>query len=123
VLLLEDQHGPETDCLSTRATDVDADSLGLLQDLIALRRVPGDEGALALATEVLDFLGELGSEALEAGVKVSTGLGGVLDEVLVLDLGENGTEEDCTGRVTEPATEYVSTDSTILVRNRTKLTC
>jgi hypothetical protein len=79
VLLLEDQHRPETDCLSTRATDVDADGLGLLQDLVALRRVPGDEGSLALATEVLDLLGELGGKTLKAGVEVGTSLGSVLD--------------------------------------------
>lgn len=103
MLLLEDQHGPEADGLSTRATDVDADGLGLLQDLVALRRVPGNEGTLALATEVLDLLGELGGEALEAGVEVVTSLGGVLDEVLALDLGENGAEEDGTSGVTEPA--------------------
>ena len=111
VLLLEDQHRPEADCLSTRATNVDSDGLGLLEDLIALRRVPGDEGSLALATEVLDLLGELGSKALEAGVKVSTSLSGVLDEVLVLDLGEDGAEEDSTGGVTEPAAKDVSIDS------------
>jgi hypothetical protein len=79
VLLLEDQHRPETDCLSTRATDVDADGLGLLQYLVALRRVPGDEGSLALATEVLDLLGELGGKTLKAGVEVGTSLGSVLD--------------------------------------------
>jgi hypothetical protein len=103
VLLLEDQHRPETDCLSTRATDVDADGLGLLQDLIALRRVPGDESSLALAAEVLDLLGELGGKTLEAGVEVSTSLGSVLNEVLALDLREDGTEEDGTSRVTQPA--------------------
>jgi hypothetical protein len=115
VLLLEDQHRPKADCLSARATNVDADGLGLLEDLIALRRVPGDEGSLALATEVLDLLGELGSKALETGVKVSTSLGGVLDEVLVLDLGEDGAEEDSTGGVTEPAAKDVSIDSTMML--------
>lgn len=102
MLLLEDQHGPEANSLGTRATDVDADGLGLLQDLVTLRRVPGDEGTLALATEVLDLLGELGGKALEAGVEVSTSLGGVLDEVLALDLGKDGAEEDGTSGVTEP---------------------
>ena len=103
VLLLEDQHRPETDCLSTRATDVDSDGLGLLQDLVALRRVPGDEGSLALATEVLDLLGELCGKALEAGVEVVTSLSGVLDKVLALDLVEDSAEEDGTSRVAEPA--------------------
>jgi len=111
VLLLENQHRPEANCLSTRATNVDSNSLGLLEDLIALRRVPGDEGALALATEVLDLLGKLGSKALEAGVKVCTSLGGVLNEVLVLDFGKDGAEEDGTGGVAEPAAEDVSMDS------------
>lgn len=102
MLLLEDQHGPEAHSLGTRATNVDTDGLGLLQDLVTLGRVPGNEGTLALATEVLDLLGELGGEALEAGVKVSTSLGGVLDEVLVLDLSEDGAEENGTSGVTEP---------------------
>ena len=103
VLLLENQHRPEANRLSSRATDVDADGLGVLQDLVTSGRVQGDEGALALATEVVDLLGELGGEALEAGVEVGTSLGGVLDEVLVLDLVEDGAEEDGTGGVTEPA--------------------
>ena len=34
VLLLEDQHGPEADGLGSRSTDVDADGLGVLQDLV-----------------------------------------------------------------------------------------
>jgi hypothetical protein len=103
VLLLEDQHGPEAHGLGTRATNVDADGLGLLQDLVTVRRVPGDEGTLALATEVLDLFGELGGKTLEAGVEVGTSLGSVLHEVLALDLCENGLEENGTGGVTEPA--------------------
>jgi hypothetical protein len=103
VLLLEDQHGPEANSLGTRATNVDADGLGLLQDLVTLGRVPGNECTLALATEVLDLLGELGGETLEAGVEVSTSLGSVLDEVLALDLCEDGFEENGTGGVAEPA--------------------
>lgn len=108
MLLLEDQHGPEADGLSTGATDVDADALGLLENLVAARRVPGDEGALALAAEVLKLLRVLGGEALEAGVEVGTGLGGVLDQVLALDLGQDGAEEDGAGGVTEPAVEVLA---------------
>lgn len=102
MLLLEDQHGPEADGLGTRATDVDADGLSVLQNLVTSGRVPGDEGTLTLATEVLDLLGELGGEALETGVEVSTSLGDVLNEVLALDLVEDGAEEDGTSGVTEP---------------------
>lgn len=108
MLLLEDQHGPEADGLGTGATDVDTDALGLLEDLVAARRVPGDEGALALATEVLELLRVLGGEALEAGVEVGTGLGRVLDQVLALDLGQDGAEEDGAGGVTEPAGEVLA---------------
>jgi hypothetical protein len=107
MLLLEDQHRPEADGLGSRSTNVDADGLGVLQDLVTSGRVPGDEGTLALATEVLDLLGELGGEALEAGVEVSTSLSGVLDEVLVLDLVEDGAEEDGTGRVAEPTIDLL----------------
>jgi hypothetical protein len=103
VLLLEDQHGPEAHSLRSRATNVDADGLGLPQDLVTLGRVPCNEGTLALTTEVLDLLGELGGKTLEAGVEVGTSLGGVLDKVLALDLCEDGFEENGTGGVTEPA--------------------
>jgi hypothetical protein len=103
VLLLEDEHGPEADGLGTRATDVDADALRVLQDLVTSGRVPGDESTLALATEVLNLLRELGGKALEASVEVSASLGGVLDEVLALNLVENGAEENGASRVTEPA--------------------
>jgi hypothetical protein len=34
VLLLEDQHGPKADGLGSRATDVDTDGLGVLEDLV-----------------------------------------------------------------------------------------
>lgn len=108
VLLLEDQHGPEADSLRARATDVDAEALGLLEELVAARRVPGDEGALALATKVLEVLGELLGELLETGVEVVAGLCGVLDEVLALDLSEDGAEEDGASGVTEPARGCIS---------------
>ena len=103
MLLLEDQHGPEANGLDARATDVDTDGLRTLEELVASGRVPGDEGTLTLATEVLDLLRELGGKALEAGVEVSTSLRGVLHEVLALDLVENGAEEDGASRVTKPA--------------------
>ena len=102
MLLLEDEHGSEADSLGTRATDVDADALRVLQDLVTSGRVPRDEGTLALATEVLNLLGEFGGKALETSVEVSTSLGGVLDQVLVLDLVENRAEEDGASRVAEP---------------------
>ena len=103
MVLLEDQHRPKADGLGAGATNVDADCLRLLQDLVALGRVPGNEGTLALATEVLDLLRELGGQALEAGVEIVTSLGSVLNEVLALDLGEDGAEEDGASGVTEPA--------------------
>ena len=102
MLLLEDQHGPQADGLGTRSTDVDTEGLRILQDLVTSGRVPGDECTLALATEVLDLLRELGGKALETGVEVSTSLGSVLDEVLALNLIEDGAEEDGASRVTEP---------------------
>ena len=107
MLLLEDQHRPEAHSVGTRATDVDADCLGLLQNLVALGRIPGDESTLALATEVLDLLRVFGSKTLEAGVKVSTSLSCVLNEVLALDLVEDRAEEDGTSRVTEPTTSLL----------------
>lgn len=121
MLLLEDQHGPEAHSVSTRATNVDTDGLGLLQDLITLRRVPGDESTLALATEVGDVLGELLGETLEAGVEVVTSLSRVLDKVLALDLLEDSAEEDGTSGVTEPTVMLLVMICNVLVR--CMLTC
>lgn len=102
MLLLEDQHRPETDSSRARATEVDANALGLLQHLVSARAVPRDEGALALATQIHNLLGVLLGKALEARVEVVAGLGGVLDEVLALDLVDDGAEEDGAGWVAEP---------------------
>lgn len=105
MVLLEDKHGPQPDGGGTAATNVDTDTLGVLEDLVAARTVPGDEGALALATEVLDLVGVLLGEALEAGVQVVAGLGGVLDQVEALDLVDDAAEEQGAGGVTHPGVE------------------
>lgn len=105
VVLLEDQHGTQTNSLSTTATNVDTNGLGLGQDLVTLGGVPGNEGTLALTTQVLEVLGVLLGEALEASVQVVTSDTGVLDETQAVDLLDDATEDQGTGRVTHPGVE------------------
>lgn len=105
VVLLEDQHGAQADSLGTAATDVHTDGLGLDQELVTLGGVPGNEGTLVLATQVLEVLGVLLSQALDAGVQVVTGDAGVLDKVKTLDLLDDTAEDQGTGWVTHPGVE------------------
>lgn len=105
MVLLEDEHGPQADGGDTATADVDADALGALEHLVAAGAVPGDEGALALTTEVLDLVGVLRGQALEASVQVVTGLGSVLDEVEALNLVDDAAEQQSTGWVTHPGVE------------------
>jgi hypothetical protein len=100
VLLLKDQHGPQPHGALARATDVDTDTLRLLQHLVPAWRVPRDECALALATQVLDLARVLLGQSGEAGVEVVTGGGSVLDKVQAVDFVDDGAEEEGTGGVT-----------------------
>lgn len=105
MVLLEDQHGAQANSLSTAATDVHTNGLGLDEELVTLGGVPGNEGTLVLATQVLEVLGVLLGQALETGVQVLTGGAGVLNEVETLDLLDDTTEDQSTGRVTHPGVE------------------
>lgn len=105
MVLLECQHGAEADGASTAATNVDTMLLGLNEKLVTLGAVEGDEGTLALATEVLEVLGVLGSETLNLAVEVVTDAGGVVDEVEALDLLDDGAEDEAASRVTDPGVE------------------
>lgn len=105
MVLLEDQHGPEANGADSASTNVDTDALGLAEELVTLGGIPGNEGSLALTTEVLQMLGVLLSKALETRVQVFTGLGGVLDEVQALDLLNDTTEDEGTSGVTHPGVE------------------
>ena len=98
--LLEDQHRPEPDSPLATPTNVDSLALGLAQDLVPTRRIPGNECALAFAAQILDLLGVLLREALETVVEVVAGFGGVADQVQTFDFLDDGTEEDGAGRVT-----------------------
>ena len=79
MVLLEDEHGAQADSGGATATDVDTEGLGLRNELVTLGGVPGDECALVLTTQVLEVLGVLLGETLEAAVQVVTGDAGVLD--------------------------------------------
>lgn len=105
MVLLEDQHGTQTDGVGTAATNVDTDALGRGNDLVTLGGVPGNEGTLALTTEVLEVLGVLLCEALETSEEVVTGDAGVLDEAETLNLLGDTAEDQSAGWVTHPGVE------------------
>lgn len=105
MVLLEDQHGTQTDSRGTTATDVDTEGLGLGSELVALGGVPGDEGTVVLTTEVLEVLGVLLGQTGETGVEVVTGGAGVLDEVETLDLLDDSAEDQGAGWVAHPGVE------------------
>lgn len=103
--LLKDQHGSEADGVGTAAANVDTKLLGLDEELVALGVVKGDESTLALAAEVLEVLRVLLGELLDLAIEVVSDLGGLLDEVVALDLLDDGAEEDGAGRVAHPGVE------------------
>lgn len=105
MVLLEDQHRAQAHGVLAASTDVDADLLGVLQELISARAVECDEGALALATQVLDLVGVFLGERSNAGVQVVTDVLGVVHQVQALDLLDDGTEEDGSGWVSHPGVE------------------
>lgn len=102
MVLLEDKHRPQADGAGSAASDVDTDRLGLGHELVTLGGVPGNEGTLALATEVLEMLRVLLRKALEAGIEVLASSGSVLNEVKTLNLVDDAAENKSTGRITHP---------------------
>ncbi|KZL84320.1 hypothetical protein CI238_13243, partial [Colletotrichum incanum] len=105
VVLLEDKHRPQAHGALAGAANVDAQTLGLLQKLVAAGVVKGDEGALALAAQVGELARVLGRQALELAEKVVADAGRVLDEAEALDLLDDGAEEDGARRVAHPGVE------------------
>lgn len=105
VVLLKDQHGAQTDSADTASTNVDAEFLGLCEELVALGAVKGNKSTLALAAEILEVVGVFGGELLNLAVQVVTDLGGVVDEVEALNLLNDGAEDEAAGRVTHPGVE------------------
>jgi len=103
--LVEDQHRAQTNSTLAGSTNVDTDSLGLLQERITLWGVEGNEGTASLASQVLELVGVLLCQALDAGIEVVTYLGGVLDKVQALDLLDDAAEEDGAGWVAHPGVE------------------
>ncbi|KAI6757188.1 hypothetical protein HG531_003013 [Fusarium graminearum] len=88
MLLLEDEH-----------------SLGLSQELITLGAVKSNKGSLALTTKVLNLAWVLLAKTLKVLEKLVTNLCGVVDEIVLVDLINDGLEEDSASRVTHPCVE------------------
>jgi len=105
MVLLEDKHGAQANGSNTAATDVNTDGLGLGDKLVTLGSVPGNEGTLALTTQVLEVPGVLLSQALETGVQVVTGDASVLNETQALDLLDDTAVDQGAGGVTHPGVE------------------
>lgn len=105
MVFLEDQHWSQPNGVGTASTDVDANRLGLLQELVPVRGIPSDECALSFTTQVLNIVGILFGKALERAVEVVTGDRGVLHQLLALNFFVNGAEENSTSRVTHPGVE------------------
>lgn len=103
--LLEDEHGAEADGGLAAAADVEAVGLGAGEELVAAGAVKGDEGAHALAAEVLELAGVAGGEALEPGEEVVADLGCAAHEVEALDLLHDGAEQQRARRVSHPRVE------------------
>lgn len=101
--LIEDEHRSEADGLLAAGTNVDTEASHGADKTSGVLGVEGNEGALALTTEVLNVLGVLGGKALNLGIELVTDASGLLDQVLVKDLLDDGTGHDDTGRVTDPA--------------------
>ena len=105
MVLLEGKHGSQADGAGTASTNVDTESLGLGEELVSLGAVKGNESALALATEVLEVVGILGGETLDLAEEVVTDAGGVVDEVVALNLLDDGAEDEGASRVAHPGVE------------------
>lgn len=105
MLLLKGQHGSQAHRVGARATDVDTKALGLLDELVAARVVKGNECALALTTEVLELAWVLGGQGRELAVQVVTNAGSLRDEVVLLNLLDDGAEENGARWVTHPRVE------------------
>ena len=105
MVVLEDQHRPQANSALATASNVDANALGLAHKLVTLGSVPGDEGTLALTTQVLEMLGVLLRKTLEARVQISTSGRSVLNQTKTLNLLNDATEDQSTGGVTHPGVE------------------
>lgn len=105
MVLLEDEHGPEAYGALAAAADVDAERLGLLEEGVARGVVEGDEGPLPLSAQVLELAGVFLGEPLELRVEVVADAGRVGDEVVALDLVDDGAEEQRARRVAHPRVE------------------
>jgi hypothetical protein len=105
MVLLEDQHGPQTHSALTATTNVDTNALALDKELVTLRSIPGNKCTLALTTQVLQVLRVLLSQTLEASKEVGASGSCVLDERQALDFLDDAAEDEGTGWVTHPGVE------------------
>jgi hypothetical protein len=105
VLLVEDEHGSETNSVLAAGTNVDSDVAHGADEASRVLGVEGNEGTLVLSSEVLDVLRVLGGEALKLSVQLATDTGGLLNQLLVEDLLDDSLAHDDTGWVTNPGVE------------------
>jgi hypothetical protein len=105
MMLLEDQHRPQADCVLSATTDVDTNALALDKELVTLGSIPSNKSTLALATQVLQVLGVLLREALKARVEVITSRGCVLNQRQTLNFLDDTTEDESARGVTHPGVE------------------
>lgn len=105
MLLLENEHRSQTNSAGAATTNVHTQSLGLGQELVALRTVKGNKCTLTLATKVLDLARIFVAKSFEVFEKAVTDPCGVVDEVVLVDFIDNSLEKDGTGRVSHPCVE------------------
>jgi hypothetical protein len=105
VLLVEDEHGSETNSVLAAGTDVDSDVAHRADEASGILGVEGDKSTLVLSSEVLDVLGILSSEVLKLGIQLATDASSLLNQLLVKDLLDDSLAHDDTGWVTNPGVE------------------
>lgn len=105
MVLLEDQHGPQSHSTLSATTNINTHTLRLLQELIPSRAIERNESSLTLSSQVLELARIELSKALDTSIQVISNLRGVVDEIQTLDLLNNGAEEERACRVAHPGVE------------------
>jgi len=102
MVLLEDQHGPQSHGALSTSTNIDTNTLRLLQEFITSWAVKSNESSLSLASQVLELSRVLLSQALDTSIQIISNLRGMVDEIQTFNLLDDSTEEERTSWVTHP---------------------
>src|ERR1700754_2655274 len=105
MVLLEDQHWPQSNRRCTTAADVDTQSLHLSQELIPLRVVERNESSLPFPSQILELLRIFLCEILNASIEVVAHHSGIFNQIQTLNFIDDGSEEDCASRIAHPRVE------------------